>query len=124
MLINEITFNLSNVTSFAVIVAVVGQVVVFVVLAVLYYVYRTIPKLMNIGIRRKLKREGKIIDESKTLHVESDVNAAISLALYMYMNEIHDEESGVITIKQEQRSYTPWSSKIYSTNAYHRFPQR
>jgi Na+-transporting methylmalonyl-CoA/oxaloacetate decarboxylase gamma subunit len=124
MIVNEITFDLSNVTGFTIIVAVVGQIVVFVVLAVLYYVYRTIPKLMNIGIRRKLKREGKIIDESKTLHVESDVNAAISLALYMYLNEIHDEESGVMTIKQEQRSYTPWSSKIYSTNAYHRFPQR
>ncbi len=124
MLLNEITFDLSNVTGFTVMVAVVGQVVVFIVLALLYYVYHEIPKLMNISIRRKLKKEGKIIDESKTLHVESDVNAAISLALYMYMNEIHDEESSVMTIKQEQRSYTPWSSKIYSTNAYHRFPQK
>jgi glutaconyl-CoA/methylmalonyl-CoA decarboxylase subunit delta len=124
MLINEITFDFSNVTGFTVIVAVVGQLVVFVVLAMLYYVYLTIPKIMNFSIRRKLKKEGRIIDESKNLHVESDVNAAISLALYMYLNEIHDEESGIITIKQEQRSYTPWSSKIYSTNPYHRFPQK
>ena len=124
MLTNEITFDFSNVTGFTIMVAVVGQLVVFVVLAVLYYIYRTIPKIMNFSIRRKLKKEGKIIDESKNLHVESDVNAAISLALYMYLNEIHDEESDVITIRQTQRSYTPWSSKIYSLNAYHRFPQK
>lgn len=124
MIVNEVFLDFSAIDGLAVTIALVGMSVVFVVLAVLYFVYLMIPKIINISVRRKLKKEGRIIDESKTLHVESDVNAAISLALYMYLNEIHDEESGVITIKQEQRSYTPWSSKIYSTNAYHRFPQR
>jgi Na+-transporting methylmalonyl-CoA/oxaloacetate decarboxylase gamma subunit len=124
MLLSEITFDFSNVTGFTIIVAIVGQVAVFIVLAMLYYVYRTIPQLINFSIRRKLKKEGRLVDESKDLHVESDVNAAISLALYMYLNEIHDEESDIITIRRANKSYTPWSSKIYSTNPYHRFPQR
>ena len=124
MLINEITFDLSKVNELAIIIAVVGQGVVFVVLALLYYVYRTIPKAINFSIRRRLKKQGRAVDEIKDLHIESDVNAAISLALYMYLNEIHDEESDVITIKRANRSYTPWSSKIYSTNPYHRFPQK
>jgi len=124
MLTDEITFNLSGVTGLTIIIAVVGLLVVFVVLTMLYLVYLTIPKIINFGIRRKLKKEGKLIDESNDLHVESDVNAAISLALYMYLNEIHDEESNIITIKTALRSYTPWSSKIYSTNPYHRFPQK
>ena len=45
------------------------------------------------------------------------MNAAISMALYLYMNE-HDEESHTLTIKNVQRSYTPWSSKIYNVNDY------
>jgi hypothetical protein len=40
--------------------------------------------------------------------------AAISMALHLYMEEIHDEESGVLTIKQISRTYSPWSSKIYA----------
>jgi len=124
MLINEISFDPSAVTGLAIIIASVGILVVFLVLTILYLVYYIIPKIININIRKKLKKAGRHIDESKDLHIESDVNAAISLALYMYLNEIHDEESDVITIKQANRSYTPWSSKIYSTNPYHRFPQK
>ena len=29
---------------------------------------------------------------------------------------MHDEESGVVTIKQVKKSYSPWSSKIYGVN--------
>jgi Na+-transporting methylmalonyl-CoA/oxaloacetate decarboxylase gamma subunit len=124
MIVNEVFLDFSAIDGLVVTIALVGMSVVFVVLAVLYFVYLMIPKIINISARRRLKKAGRIIDESKNLHIDSDVNAAISLALYMYLNEIHDEESSIITIKQEQRSYTPWSSKIYSTNAYHRFPQR
>jgi len=43
-----------------------------------------------------------------------DVNAAIAMALYLYLNETHDEESNVITIRRVSRTYSPWSSKLYS----------
>jgi hypothetical protein len=42
--------------------------------------------------------------------------AAISMALHLFINEMHDEESNVITIKRIERRYSPWNSKIYGLN--------
>lgn len=44
----------------------------------------------------------------------SDDKAAIAMALYLYFNEIHDEESDIITVKRVSRTYSPWSSKLYN----------
>ena len=45
--------------------------------------------------------------------------AAIGIALHLYLNDnIHDDESNVITIKRIQRRYSPWSYKIYSMNNF------
>jgi len=41
---------------------------------------------------------------------------AIAMALHLYYDEVHDDESNVITIKRIERRYSPWSSKIYGTN--------
>ncbi|HJV78135.1 MAG TPA: hypothetical protein VJ602_07095 [Paludibacter sp.] len=38
---------------------------------------------------------------------------AISMALHLFYDEVHDNESNVITIKHIARRYSPWSSKIY-----------
>ena len=42
-----------------------------------------------------------------------EVYAAITMALYE-VTELHDEEDTVLTIKDTERSYSPWSSKIFS----------
>ncbi len=42
-----------------------------------------------------------------------EVAAAISVAIYMYLNEQHDNENAILTIKQARKMYSPWSSKIY-----------
>lgn len=41
---------------------------------------------------------------------------AISMALHLFYDEVHDDESNVITIKRIERRYSPWSSKIYGIN--------
>lgn len=41
---------------------------------------------------------------------------AIAMALHMYYDEAHDNESNIITIKHIERRYSPWSSKIYGLN--------
>lgn len=115
----EISFNLSNVSGFSLIVAVVGYVIVFSALVLLFFVFNAMPKFINLKARMRLKREGKC-ENCEVMHVEGDVNAAISMALFMYLDEVHDEESDVITIKKVSKQYTPWSSKIYSTNSYFR----
>ena len=58
---------------------------------------------------------------SKDNVLNDDVIAAIGLALSMSM-EVHDEESGVLTIKRVQARYTsPWSSKILGINNLNRY---
>jgi Na+-transporting methylmalonyl-CoA/oxaloacetate decarboxylase gamma subunit len=99
-------------------VAAVGYFIVFLALVLLIAIFTNIPKLINAITRMRLRREGKqVTDEPDEFVVDGDVNAAISMALYMYFNEMHDDESNVITINRITKRYSPWSSKIY--NVYH-----
>lgn len=117
MILSELTFDLSNITGFSIAVALVGYLTVFFALVIMYLIYINIPKLINLNIRQKLRREGKEHETESGIEITGEVSAAISLALYLYLNE-HDEESKILTIKNIQRSYTPWSSKIYNLNDY------
>ena len=119
MCLVEITFDLSAISGFGITVAIVGYITVFMALVVMYYVYNNIPKLIQFKIRQKLRKEGKTREAENDLNVVGEVNAAISTALYLYLNE-HDEESHKLTIKNVQRSYTPWSSKIYNVNDFYK----
>ena len=57
---------------------------------------------------------------SKDNVLKDDVIAAIGLALSMSM-EVHDEESGKLTIKRVQCRYSPWSSKVFGMNNLNRY---
>jgi len=46
------------------------------------------------------------------------VNAAISMAIYLFLDEIHDQESGKITIKKVSKRYSPWSAHAAKMNSY------
>jgi len=115
----KISFDPSVVSGVGITVAVVGYLTVFFALVTLYYVYRLIPKLINLQLRKKLMRQGKETEAEIGFDIIGEENAAISMALYLYFNE-HDEESHKLTIKNVQRSYTPWSSRIYSVNDYYK----
>ncbi len=43
-----------------------------------------------------------------------EVYAAIAMTLYKMNGEEHDFENTVLTIKNIDRNYSPWSSKIYT----------
>jgi len=116
-MILKITFDPSAISAFNITLAVVGYLTVFFVLVIMYFVYNNIPRLIHLRTRQKLRKEGKLKDANKDLTMVGEVNAAISMALYLYLNE-HDEESHTLTIKKVQRSYTPWSSRIYNLNDY------
>ena len=54
-------------------------------------------------------------------NISDDIAVAIGLALSMSM-EVHDEESGVLTIKRAQPRYSsPWNSKILGINNLNRY---
>lgn len=118
-MILEIKFDLSAITDYSITLAIVGYLTVFFALVVMYFVYHNIPRVINFRTRQRLRRAGKINEAEKELEVVGEVNAAISTALYLYFNE-HDEESHQLTIKKVERSYTPWSSRIYSVNDYYK----
>ena len=46
--------------------------------------------------------------------ISGEVNAAISMALHLCMEDEHDEEDMVLTLKKVSKRYSPWSSKIYT----------
>ncbi len=94
-------------------IALVGYGIVFTALIALVIVFVNLPKLLQINLRSKLKKQGKSSSNSENLNIEGNVNAAIAMALYMHFDQIHDEESNIITIKKVTKNYSPWSSKIY-----------
>jgi glutaconyl-CoA/methylmalonyl-CoA decarboxylase subunit delta len=123
MILNEISFNFSKITGLSVMIAVVGYVIVFGALIILYGIFNSLPKLINLSLRRKMRKSGKAESE-EIMHIEGNIAAAITMALYLNLNETHDEESDIITIKRISKQYRPWSSKIYSTNTFFRTAKR
>ena len=105
---------------YGLIVTLVGYSIVLLALSFLVAIYLTIPKLLNAYTRQKLKREGKKCAENDSLQLSGDESAAIATAVFFILNEHHDLESGTITINRVIKSYSPWSSKIYSMNNYQR----
>lgn len=77
-------------------------------LPVMLYIYKVITK----------RKDKKIAEISLTSDSDftGEISAAIGAAIHMYMNEQHDHESAILTIKQVKKPYSPWSSKIYGTH--------
>jgi glutaconyl-CoA/methylmalonyl-CoA decarboxylase subunit delta len=76
-------------------------------LPILLYIYKVITKRRS----KKFKDISIEVDEEFT----GEVVAAISTAIHLYLNEQHDHENAILTIKQVKKTYSPWSSKIYGT---------
>lgn len=114
----EVVFDLSRITSEFTTLAFVGYVIVFVALISLYFVFHYIPKLLNTitkrRLRRQLRKSGAESGVIEDLTITGEVSAAISTALHLFFNEMHDDEKTVITIKKISSRYSPWSSKIYN----------
>lgn len=110
----EIQFDLSRIDGFSIFLSIIGYVVVFIALTLLYYCFRLIPFFLQLKRKKKISEPGSgtilPIDED----ISGEVNAAIAMSLYLYFNEVHDNESNVITIKRISKTYSPWSSKIYN----------
>ncbi|WP_162880054.1 OadG family protein [Lutibacter oceani] len=77
-------------------------------LPVMLYIYKVITKRKD----KKIKDIKVEADEAFT----GEIAAAISVAIHMYLNEQHDNENAILTIKQARKLYSPWSSKIYGTH--------
>ncbi len=70
----------------------------------------------RISLKQKRKKIARSVKMKELLGMKEVPNGdmvAIAMALHMYYDEVHDDESNVITIKRIERRYSPWSSKIY-----------
>jgi len=109
--------NYEAVDTLAWIIVIVGIVIVFISLIIIYLFFRYgMTAMLKIQLKNLARKKGidpKELENSQAL-MTGETNAAIAMALYSYYDEIHDEESGVITIKRVSKMYSPWSSKLYN----------
>lgn len=105
--------DFSKIDADAMVKAVVGYFIVFTALVLLYTVFYFLPKILALKAKKRTKKGVSVAESSPEVELSGEVNAAISMALYLHFNQYHDEESTEMTIKRESRLYSPWSSKIY-----------
>jgi hypothetical protein len=127
-------FDLNLITAEEVNIMLIGYVIVFTVLAALYIVFLNVPRGLKLflGARDAIKKIGKkkeaepelVVDRvpaSSKEPISGAVNAAITAAIHLYINDnYHDDEDAILTIQKVSRRYSPWSSKIYSVTNYRR----
>lgn len=90
-------------------IAIVSFTTVFIALAVLIFIFKAIPLILELKVRKKTN----VLSAKQNMVPEDKVATAIALSLHLYFNEQHENESNVITIKSAKKMYSPWSSKIY-----------
>ncbi len=90
--------------------------VVFLALVLIFLVLKVFGIVMvSRSTRKGAKSTGVPKQEAKVSAVGSNAEeiAAIGLALRMFQEDLHIQESTVITINRVGRIYSPWSSKIH-----------
>ena len=65
----------------------------------------------EIQLKATNKKEAK---EKQLGQAPGEVFAAISMAMHEFQSDVHDVEDTILTITRVKRSYSPWSSKIYT----------
>jgi len=116
----ESLFILQSAITQAVEIAIIGYVIVFTALLLLYIIFTYLAKLLNWQNKLKLKKANKLKElKDEDLAISGEVAAAISMAIYL-CRDLHDKESDVITIKKVSKAYSPWSSKIYGMRYFRR----
>lgn len=94
--------------------AIIAMTVVFSALIFLYITFKYIAKLYNIDLKNRFRKSRPHLDLPENLEdIPGETLAAISLALYLYNEQLRGLEDAVITFKNAAKTYSPWSSKIY-----------
>ncbi|MDD3079235.1 MAG: OadG family protein [Paludibacter sp.] len=96
----------------------IGISVVFIALACLVIIFEFIQRMSINASKKRMLKAGK--KDHEVVHTSGDDVVAISVALHLFLNSVHDEESNILTIKHNDKRYSPWSSKIYGLNNFQR----
>ena len=105
---NEKIENFKENDSWGIGMTLTAMAVVFSGLFLLFIIFKQIGKLSIAAS----KRNAAVIADNAGQE-SGEIFAAIGAALYEMSDDNHDIEHTVLTIRKVQRSYSPWSSKIY-----------
>lgn len=99
--------------------AISAMAVVFTGLILLYICFKFVGKAAIALRKRNAMKAQNVTDhkeakEMKLGEAPGEVIAAISMALHEAQGADHDVEETILTISRVKRSYSPWSSKIYT----------
>lgn len=99
---------------------VVAVSVVFLALLCISLILKGYGKLILKTQDRKAKKNAPSNAPSTPAPSETsgEIYAAIAAAIYMYDEELHDDENTIITIEKVERAWTPWNAKYYNMNHY------
>jgi len=99
-----------------------GFLIVITALVVLFCIFTGFSKLVNHDFKKAKKEKVNEAPKTSTAagwKVDDELAVVIGLALAL-SKDVHDEESGFVTIQRVERRYSPWSSKIYGLNGLNR----
>ena len=69
-------------------------------------------------LQKRIEEEKAALSETL---IPGEVSAAIAVALSLYLDELHDQETAILTIRKVRKTYSPWNSKIYNVINFNRF---
>ncbi len=99
--------------------ALTAMTVVFSGLLILFLIFKFVGNMaVKMSKRNAMKAHG-ITDKAEAKEIglgrrSGEEFAAIGMAMHEYLNDVHDIEDMIITINKVKRTYSPWSSKIYT----------
>lgn len=102
---------------FGIAMAIIAMSVVFIALVILYFCFKGSAKLLNKGLRKPTIRtkqvttdKAPIVTEAQTGHTApEEIVAAISMALFLHEDGMHDAESDVLTLSHSEN--TAWTGR-------------
>ena len=108
--------------------AVIAMSVVFTALFLIFAMLKVFGKWNRYSEKRKAARKKEPVmvmtQEPKEPQITESTTgeeiAAITLAVHLYLNSSHDEESEIITIEPPVIRYSPWSQKHLIMKRVHR----
>lgn len=97
----------------------VGMLIVFMALVLLFAFFTVMPMVLGLFIKKpKAKTQKKNEETPAANYVSGEQMAAVSAAVYLFLEEAHDQENAIVTINSVAKNYSPWSSKIYVTHQF------
>lgn len=88
-----------------------GAVILLIVTAILFLIGLFII-LRRLNNQKNKAGNKNLTDEKNQNDPKRETMAAISYALYLYLESEKDQEKTMLTIKQVQRTYSPWNSRV------------